>query len=99
VRRADSSVPHLDFMRLSTMSKFVDDGTNVMLPYAGTAPDLGCDETGLPLAELVLSIEATAAIAMQYPWRCRTAEVDLQELDGVTVVVVCPVAEASERER
>jgi hypothetical protein len=47
-RQADGSLPVLDFMRLSATSKFIDRGVDVMLPFAGTAPDLGCYETGLP---------------------------------------------------
>jgi hypothetical protein len=48
-RLADGSLPPTGtFMHLSATSKFIDKGTNVMLPFAGTAPDLGCYETGLP---------------------------------------------------
>jgi MYXO-CTERM domain-containing protein len=47
-RQADGSLPVIDFMRLSATSKFIDRGVDVMLPFAGTAPDLGCYETGLP---------------------------------------------------
>jgi hypothetical protein len=47
-RQADGSMPVVDFMHLSPMSKMIDQGTDVGLPYAGTAPDLGCYETGLP---------------------------------------------------
>jgi Right handed beta helix region len=47
-RQADGSLPVLDFMHLSAQSRMIDKGTDVGLPYAGTAPDLGCYETGLP---------------------------------------------------
>jgi MYXO-CTERM domain-containing protein len=47
-RQADGSLPNLAFMKLSATSRFLDKGTNVGLPYAGTAPDLGCYEAGLP---------------------------------------------------
>lgn len=47
-RQPDGSLPIIDFMRLSASSKFIDKGVDVMLPYAGSAPDLGCYETGLP---------------------------------------------------
>jgi len=46
-RQADGSLPIIDFMRLSSTSQFIDAGVDVMLPFAGTAPDLGCYETGL----------------------------------------------------
>jgi MYXO-CTERM domain-containing protein len=48
-RNADGSLPNIDFMKLSATSKFIDRGVDVMLPYAGMAPDLGCYETGLPM--------------------------------------------------
>jgi len=47
-READGSLPALDFMRPSAQSHLLDQGTDVGLPYAGAAPDLGCYETGLP---------------------------------------------------
>jgi hypothetical protein len=46
-RNADGSLPVLTFLRLAAMSDLIDKGTNVGLPYAGAAPDLGCFETGL----------------------------------------------------
>ena len=49
-RQPDGSLPAVDFMRLSAQSHLIDKGTDVGLPYAGAAPDLGCYETGLPSA-------------------------------------------------
>ena len=46
-RQPDGSLPNLDFMKLRMGSQLIDKGTNVGLPFAGTAPDLGCYETGL----------------------------------------------------
>jgi hypothetical protein len=46
-RQADGSLPVLPFLRLAANSPLIDKGTNVGLPYAGAAPDLGCFETGL----------------------------------------------------
>src|SRR5580765_1395684 len=43
-RQADGSLPNIDFMHLAAMSKFIDKGTNVGLPYGGSAPDLGAYE-------------------------------------------------------
>ena len=45
-RQADGSLPALSFMKLSPNSKLIDKGTNVGLPYVGTAPDLGAYEYG-----------------------------------------------------
>jgi hypothetical protein len=51
-RQADGSLPAVDFMQLSAMSHMIDKGTDVGLPYAGAAPDLGCYETGLPSGQM-----------------------------------------------
>ena len=45
-RQADGSLPNVDFMKLSAMSRMIDKGTNVGLPYVGAAPDLGAYEYG-----------------------------------------------------
>jgi len=45
-RKADGSLPDVNFMHLATGSGLIDAGTNVGLPYNGSKPDLGCFETG-----------------------------------------------------
>jgi hypothetical protein len=45
-RRADGSVPNVDFMRLAAGSAMIDKGTDVKLPFVGAAPDLGAFEFG-----------------------------------------------------
>jgi hypothetical protein len=47
-RQPDGSLPNLDFLKPSASSELLDRGTDVGLPYAGAAPDLGCYEAGLP---------------------------------------------------
>jgi MYXO-CTERM domain-containing protein len=47
-RQADGSLPELPNFHLVATSALIDKGTDVGLPYAGMAPDLGCFETGLP---------------------------------------------------
>jgi len=44
VRQADGSLPNVDFMRLAAGSDLIDAGTDVGLPYNGSAPDLGAFE-------------------------------------------------------
>ena len=44
-RRADGSLPIINFMRLKNNSKLVDKGVDVGLPFYGKQPDLGCFET------------------------------------------------------
>lgn len=46
-RKSDGSLPDIQYMHLMAGSDLIDAGVNVGLPYAGTAPDLGCFETGL----------------------------------------------------
>jgi hypothetical protein len=46
-RKADGSLPDITFMHLAPSSQFVNRGTDVGLPYIGTAPDLGCFETSV----------------------------------------------------
>jgi hypothetical protein len=44
-RKVDGSLPDITFMHLAPGSQFIDAGTDVGLPYNGTAPDLGAFET------------------------------------------------------
>jgi len=43
-RNADGSLPILDFMHLASGSDLIDAGSDIGLPYSGTAPDLGAFE-------------------------------------------------------
>jgi len=45
-RQADGSLPSVDFMKLPKGSKMIDKGTELGLPFTGTAPDLGAFEFG-----------------------------------------------------
>jgi hypothetical protein len=45
-RKADGSLPDINFMHLAAGSKLINGGTYVGLPYHGTAPDLGYFEYG-----------------------------------------------------
>jgi len=45
-RKADGSLPGLDFLKLKEKSPLIDKGTDVGLSYAGSAPDLGAYEYG-----------------------------------------------------
>ncbi len=46
-RQADGSLPVLPFLRPSATSEIIGKGTNVGLPFSGSAPDLGCFDTTL----------------------------------------------------
>jgi uncharacterized repeat protein (TIGR02059 family) len=43
-RKADGSLPDIKFMKLVSSSDLIDAGTDVGLPYEGSAPDLGAYE-------------------------------------------------------
>ena len=45
-RAADGSMPAIDFLKLAAGSQMIDKGTDVSLPFAGAAPDLGAYEYG-----------------------------------------------------
>jgi hypothetical protein len=47
LRKSDGSLPDITYMHLMTGSDLIDAGVNVGLPYAGSAPDLGCFETSM----------------------------------------------------
>jgi hypothetical protein len=46
-RKADGSLPDIEYMHLAPGSDLIDAGVNVGSIFAGVAPDLGCFETGL----------------------------------------------------
>ena len=46
-RKADGSLPDVDFLKLKAGSRAIDKGIDVGLPYVGAAPDLGAYEYGL----------------------------------------------------
>ena len=45
-RKPDGSLPDVSFMHLSANSQMINKGTDVGLPFAGSAPDLGAFEYG-----------------------------------------------------
>jgi len=52
-RKADGSLPDIDFLRLKATSDLVDRGVDVGLAYKGDAPDLGALEYGNLSVELI----------------------------------------------
>ncbi len=56
-RKADGSLPDINFMHLVQGSDLIDAGVNVSLPYNGANPDLGCFETNYPLPLKFISYE------------------------------------------
>jgi len=58
-RKADGSLPDVDFLKLKSGSQMIDKGTDVGLPYAGRSPDLGAYEYGY-VAPIVVPVDSTA---------------------------------------
>ena len=56
-RKADGSLPDVDFMRPAPGSKLIDAGTDIGFAFSGKAPDIGAIETDYPTD--VKSIENT----------------------------------------
>ena len=51
-RQADGSFPNCSFLKLAAGSDLINKGTNVGIPYNGSAPDLGAFEYGLPTVSI-----------------------------------------------
>jgi hypothetical protein len=67
-RQADGSLPEIQFMHLAAGSDLIDAGTNVGLPFNGSAPDLGCFETdGVNAVKTVKAIPAQSRLEQNYP--------------------------------
>jgi hypothetical protein len=67
-RNADGSLPNISYMRLATGSDLIDAGTNVGLPYYGSAPDLGAFESGGPaVPTYTLTISSTNGSVSRNP--------------------------------
>lgn len=49
-RQSDGSLPEISLLHLTPTSSMIDKGTNLGLPYGGTAPDLGAFEYYVPTA-------------------------------------------------
>lgn len=62
-RKADGSLPDINFMHLAQGSDLIDAGTNVGLVYNGNNPDIGCFESNypVPLKFLGYELKLTAA--------------------------------------
>jgi hypothetical protein len=64
-RQSDGSLPYITFLRLAPTSGMIDKGTNVGLPFFGSAPDLGAYEynpstsiSATPVTDIVINYMA-----------------------------------------
>lgn len=60
-RKSDGSLPDIEFMHLAAGSDLIDAGTDVGLPFNGTAPDLGAFETGSTVPVELTSFSASVS--------------------------------------
>ena len=58
-RNADGSLPELNFLHLASGSDLINAGTDVGLPYNGSAPDLGAFETDTVVPVELISFSAS----------------------------------------
>ena len=72
-RKADGSLPDVDFLKLKAGSRAIDKGEDIGFPFAGSAPDLGAFEYGLSSSAVAMSSSSVnnssssaAAIAMKH---------------------------------
>jgi hypothetical protein len=63
-RKADGSLPDINFMHLASGSDLIDAGVSVGLSFNGAAPDLGCFETG---GAFIARMRPSAAEQMDKP--------------------------------
>jgi len=69
-RKPDGSLPDVPFMHLAAGSQLIDAGTNVGLPFAGLAPDLGAFEYGMTNGvsrPLMSPVPASFHLLQNYP--------------------------------
>jgi hypothetical protein len=72
-RNTDGSLPAISFMKLVQGSDLIDGGTNVGLPYYGSAPDLGYAESNYPMPVELLSFSAAIINnKVRLSWRTAT---------------------------
>lgn len=60
-RKADGSLPDIEFMHLKEGSDLIDAGVDIGFPYTGAAPDLGCFESpfrGIPRKQQTISFDS-----------------------------------------
>ena len=67
-RKADGSLPNIDFMHLASGSDLIDAGVDLGIPFTGNAPDLGAFESGFTSAvEAEKLFPADVRLDQNYP--------------------------------
>lgn len=68
-RKADGSLPDINFMKLAQGSDLIDAGTDVGLPFSGSAPDLGWSESSSTSAIPAIPVYVSSVIQNTTPSR------------------------------
>ncbi len=88
-RNTDGSLPGMNgLFRLSSSSQCIDKGTNVGLPYNGSAPDLGAFEYNPDTRIKFTSVEETSFYAYPNPVKTSTRfSLQVQETDRIVIEI------------
>jgi len=81
-RNADGSLPNSNFMHLAATSHLIDRGTNVGLPFNGTAPDLGCYETSGTGSRPAFSVAPLSTLSVAPNVFTTSAHIDFSTANG-----------------
>ena len=88
-RKADGSLPDIAFMNLAEGSDLIDGGTDVGIPYYGSAPDLGAFETGAVIsAPPLAALPQDFVVAQNYPNPFNPATNIVYEIPGPGTVSI-----------
>ncbi|WP_167618279.1 right-handed parallel beta-helix repeat-containing protein [Maribellus sediminis] len=81
-RKADGSLPDIDYLKPKAGSDLIDAGTDVGLEYYGTAPDLGAIESDFTTGAIDLDLKKNKIIVFPNPSHSKQINVDLGSLEG-----------------
>ena len=84
-RQADGSLPRLNFLRPSAGSKLLNAGTNVGLPFSGSAPEIGAFEVEAVTPNQPPVANAGANQSLQLPLSVVTLQGSGTDSDGTIV--------------
>jgi hypothetical protein len=82
-RKADGSLPDIDFMQIATYSDLMDAGTDIGFPFFGNAPEPGAFEQPLPKELGVMHLEQITGIVYPNPAQ------DVLFINDITIQQAC----------
>jgi hypothetical protein len=89
-RQSDGSLPNLNFLKLASNSDLINKGTDVGLPYSGSAPDMGAYETGTsqPTTPATTDTEIPVVTSFSVPSSSTSLEFSVNSFSGTDNVGV-----------